>query len=113
MTFQVGDKIKWKLPRKGTVTSVNANFFTVRLGDVEWSFENSESVDFDLIASAEPVEGSVVVDCSGDVFVRGELGWYMGAAELNSAAFAWRWKDLNDAYGPLTVVYHYVDTIEA
>lgn len=105
MTFQVGDRIKWKLPRKGFVTEVHEHYFCVMLGDEEWTFEHDAAGDFEIIEAAEPSEGSVVVDRDGSAVIRGHAGWYYGAAEHCHAGFAWQWKDLLEAYGPLKVIH--------
>lgn len=110
MTFQVGDKVKWKLPRKGIVTEVGEHYFCVMLGEHNWSFEHSEVDDFEIVSAKEPVHGSVAVDRHGDAVTRDEDGWRYSHSSVGT--FPWQWKDLNDAYGPLRVVYHFVDTSE-
>lgn len=109
MSFQVGDKIKWKLPRKGVVTEVSECYFSVMLGDSEWSFEHDQTGEFEMVEAVEPVVGSVAVDKHGDAVVRDEDGWRYGWVD-SSTSFAWAWHELNEAYGPLRVVYIYVDT---
>lgn len=108
MTFQVGDKVKWKLPRKGTVVEVTEHHFTIQLGDENWSFDTDEIGKFEIIKPKEPVIGSVAVDNHGDAVTRDEDGWRYSHSSVGT--FPWRWKDLYNAYGPLTVVYNYVDT---
>lgn len=109
MSFQVGDKIKWKLPRKGVVTEVTEHYFSVMLGDSEWSFEHDQAGEFEIVEAVEPVVGSVAVDKHGEAVVRDENGWrYHTTATF--ATYPWAWRELNEAYGPLRVVYHYVDT---
>lgn len=112
MTFQVGDKVKLIGSRKGEVTYVGpAGHVCVELNGIEWTFASDEAkAALKLVRPDEPAKGSVFVDCDGAAFIRGEDGWYMGAAEHDTASFAWQWKDLYNACGPLTVVYNYVDT---
>lgn len=115
--FNVGDKVKLVGKRKGEVTHVDSDgAIGARLFGLDWWFSSDEAksvlkvVNDDL--PLEPNVGSVVVDVDGDVYIRAELGWYMGAAQYNHAGFAWSWEGICGEFAPITVVYAHIETSE-